>query len=88
MVNMVAIRQLSNDSPLPAKSLHNIMNESPNDYSKGSTKIVSSCPTFPPGFRGMIFHVSVTKDGETTKEHEARLAKNANHQCRRDVEAA
>ena len=49
-----------------------------------------SCPTFPLGFGGMIFHVShdnVTKDGETAEEREGRLAKNADrgHQ---DAEAA
>ena len=39
----------------------------------------------------MIFHVShdsVTKEGETTEERDARLAKNADRQCRRDAEAA
>jgi hypothetical protein len=39
----------------------------------------------------MIFHVSVdsgTKDGKTPEEREARLAKNADHQHRRDDEAA
>ena len=39
----------------------------------------------------MIFHVShdnVTKDGETAEEREARLAKNADHQRRRDAEVA
>ena len=39
----------------------------------------------------MIFHVShdsVTKDGESTEEREARLAKNADRQRRRDVEVA
>jgi hypothetical protein len=84
MVNMVAIHELSDDSPLPTESLHNILNESPSDYSESSTKTVSSCPTFPLGFGGMIFHVShdsITKDGETAKEHEARLAKNADRQC-------
>ena len=50
MVNMVAIRQLSDDSPLLAESLHNILNKSPNDYSEGSIKTVSSCPTFSLGF--------------------------------------
>jgi hypothetical protein len=91
LVNVVAIRQLSDDSPLLTESLHNVMNESPNDYSQGSTKIVSSYPTFPPGFGGMIFHIShdnITKDGETTEEREARLAKNADRQCRRDAKAA
>jgi hypothetical protein len=76
MVNVVAICQLSDDSPLPTESLHDVMNESPNDYSKGSTKTVSSCPTFLPRFGGMIFHVShdnITKDGETAEEREARL---------------
>jgi hypothetical protein len=91
MVNMVAVRQLSDDSPLSTKSLHNVMNESPNDSSEGSTKTVSSCPTFPPGVGGMIFHVShdnVTKDGETVEEREARLAKNVNRQHRLDAKAA
>jgi hypothetical protein len=80
MVNIVAIHELSDDSPLLTESLHNILNESPNDYSESSTKTVSSCPTFPLEFGGMIFHVShdsITKDGENAKEHEARLAKNA-----------
>ena len=39
----------------------------------------------------MIFHVShhsINKDGKTAEEHEARLAKNADRQCRRDAEAA
>ena len=39
----------------------------------------------------MIFHVSydsVTKDGKTTKEREAHLAKNADRQCCRDAEVA
>ena len=39
----------------------------------------------------MIFHVShdsVTKDGETAEEREARLAKNADRQRHRDAEAA
>ena len=43
------------------------------------------------GFEGMIFHVShdsVTKEGETAEERDARLAKNANHQRRRDTKAA
>ena len=50
-----------------------------------------SCPTFHPGFGGMIFHVShdsVTKDGETAEEHEAHLAKNTDRQRRRDAEVA
>ena len=55
MVNMVAIRQLSDDSSLPTEPLHNVLNESPDDYSKGSTKTVSSCPTFPLGFGGYDF---------------------------------
>ena len=52
---------------------------------------MSSCLTFPPGFGGMIFHVShdsVTKDGKTAEEHEARLAKNADCQRRQDAEVA
>ena len=39
----------------------------------------------------MIFHVihdSVTKEGETTEEHDAHLAKNTDRQRRRDAEAA
>ena len=39
----------------------------------------------------MIFHVShdnVTKDGETAEEREARLAKNADRQRRRDAKVA
>ena len=39
----------------------------------------------------MIFHVShdnITKDGKTAEEREARLAKNADRQRRRDAEAA
>ena len=39
----------------------------------------------------MIFHVShdsVTKDDEIAKECKACLAKNADRQCRQDVEAA
>ena len=37
VVNMVAIHQLLDDSPLLIESLHNILNESPDNYSKGST---------------------------------------------------
>ena len=83
MINMVATRQLLDDPSLLTKSLHNVLIESPDDYSKGSTKTVSSYPTFPPGFGGMIFHVShdsVTKDGETAEEREAHLAKKASRQ--------
>lgn len=58
VVNVVAIRQLIDDSPNPTKSLHNILNESPDESSEGSTQMASSCPTFPLGFGGMIFHVS------------------------------
>ena len=90
MINMVATRQLLDDPSLLTKSLHNVLIESPDDYSKGSTKTVSSCPTFPLGFGGMIFHVghdSVTKDGETAEEHEARLVKNVDRQRCRDTEA-
>ena len=42
VVNMVAIRQLSDDPSLLTESLHNVLNESPDDYSEGSTKTVSS----------------------------------------------
>ena len=88
---MVAIRQLSDDFDLPTDSLHNILDETLDDYSEGSTQTVPSCPAFPLGFRGVIFHVnhdSVTKDGETAEEREARLAKNADRQHRRDAEVA
>ena len=88
---MVAIHQLLDDSPLLIESLHNILNESLDDYSEGLTQTVPSCPTFPQGFGGMIFHIShdsVTKDGETAEEHEARLAKNADRQRRREAEVA
>ena len=91
VVNMVAICQLSEDSPLLTKSLHHVLDNSPDDSSEGSTKTLSSCPTFPSGFEGMIFHVnhdSVTKDGETVEERKARLAKNANRQHHQDVEVA
>jgi hypothetical protein len=91
MVNMVAIHQLTDDSPDLTESLHNILNESPDEFSEGLSKTTSSCPTFPPGFGGMIFHVSVdsgTKDGETPEEHEACLAKNVDRQQHRDDEAA
>ena len=83
MVNMVAVRQLSDDPSLPTESLHNVLNKSPDDYSEGSTQTVPSCPAFPPRFGGVIFHVShdsVTKDAETAEEHEACLAKNADRQ--------
>ena len=83
VLNMVVVRQLSDEPSLPTESLHNVLNESPIDYSEGSTKTVSSYPTFPPGFGGMIFHVShdnVTKDGEITDERNARLAKNTDRQ--------
>ena len=50
VVNMVAIRQLSDEPSLSTKSLHNIPNESPDDYSRGSTKTTSSYPAFPSGF--------------------------------------
>jgi len=91
MVNMLAIRQLLEDSPLPTESLHHVLDESPDDSSEGSTRTLSSYPTFPPGFRGMIFHIShdsVTKEGETAKEHDARLAKNADRQRCQDIEVA
>jgi len=80
MVNMVAIRQLLEDSPLPTESLHHVLDESPNDSSEGSTRTLSSYPTFPLGFGCMIFHIShdsVTKEGETAKERNARHEKNA-----------
>ena len=91
MVNMVAIRQLSKDSPLLTESLHHVLDESPDDSSEGSTRTLLSYPTFPLGFRGMIFHISldsVTKGGEIVEEHDAHLAKNIDHQRRQDAEAA
>ena len=91
MVKMVAICQLSDEPSLPTESLHNFLNKSTDDYFEGSTKTVSSHHAFRLGFRGMIFHVShdnITKDGETAEEHEGHLAKNADRQCRRDVEVA
>ena len=78
MVNMVAIRQLSEDSPLSTESLHDVLDEIPDDSSEGSTRTLSSYPTFPLGFGGMIFHVShdsVTKEGEIAEERDACLAK-------------
>ena len=88
---MEVVLQLSDDPSFSTESLHNVLNKSPDDYSKGSTKTVSSYPTFPLGFEGMIFHInhdSITKDSQTTEEREARLAKNADRQHRRDAEAA
>ena len=35
-----------------------------------------------------VIHDSVTKEGETTEERNARLAKNVDRQRRRDAEAA
>ena len=87
---MVALCQLSDHPSHPTESLHNILDESPDDYSEGSTQTEPSCPAFPPGFGGVIFHVSqdsASKDAETTEERTARLAKNADHQHRRDAEA-
>ena len=54
VVNMVNIHQLLDDS------LHNVLEESPGDYSEGSTKTASSCPTFPLGFGGMISTSAMT----------------------------
>jgi hypothetical protein len=39
MVNMVAIRQLTDDSIDPTESLHSILNKSPDESSKGSIGI-------------------------------------------------
>jgi hypothetical protein len=91
MVNMVAICQLTDDSIDPTESLHNILNESPDESSEASMKTALGCPTFPLGFGGMIFHVNMdsgTKDGKTPKEREACLVNNAACQRRRDDEAA
>ena len=63
MVNMVAIRQILDDS------INNILEESPGLYSERSTETISTHPTFLPGFRGRIFHIShdsITRDGETS----------------------
>ena len=49
VVNMVAIRQLSKDSPLSTKSLHHVLDETPDDSSEGSAMTLSSCPTFHSG---------------------------------------
>ena len=49
-VNMMAIRQLLDDPSLSTESAHNVLDESPDDYFEGSTKTISSCPTFPLGF--------------------------------------
>jgi hypothetical protein len=87
---MVAICQLTDDSTNPTESLHNILNESPDESSEGLTETALGCPIFPLGFGGIIFHVSMdsgTKDGETPEEREARLVKNADCQRRRDEEA-
>ena len=61
MVNMVNIHQL------PEESLHNVLDESPDEYFEGSTKTASNCPTFPPGFGGMIFMSVTTASPETVK---------------------
>jgi hypothetical protein len=85
VVNMVAIRQILDDS------INDILEESPSIYSEGSTEIVSSCPTFPPGFDDEVFHIShdsVTRDGEASDERDAHLAKNTDRQRRQDEEAA
>jgi hypothetical protein len=92
IVNMVSIDQILDRTPDPTESLHEILEESPHDeLLEGSTRTISSCPTFPLGFRGMIFAVSANsgmKHGETPKEREARRAKNTEHQQRRNEEAA
>ena len=61
VVNVVAIHQTLDDS------INDILEESPDAYSDGSTETVSTCPTFLLGFEGGIFHIrhdSVTRDGE------------------------
>lgn len=80
VVNMVVVRQLSEDSGLPTESLHHVLDESPDNSSEGSTRTSPSYPTFPLGFGGMIFHVShdiMTREGETAEEGDTRLAENA-----------
>jgi hypothetical protein len=68
---MVSIHQILDRTLDPTESLHEILKESPHDeLSEGSTRTISSCPTFPPGFRGMIFAVSANsgmKHGETPR---------------------
>ena len=51
MVNMVAIRQLLEDCPFLIESLHHVLDESPDDSSKGSTRTLLSYPPFPLVFR-------------------------------------
>ena len=84
IVNMMAIHQIPDDS------INNILEESPDIYSEGSSETISSCPTFLLGFRGEIFHIShdnITRDDETSDQRDARLAKNADRQHRQDEEA-
>jgi hypothetical protein len=61
MVNMVAIRQIPDDS------INDILEESPNIYSEGSTEIVSSCPTFLPGLTARFFISATTASPEMAK---------------------
>ena len=82
MINMVQIRiDLLDDT------LHTILEESPEPYSKGST---STCPPFPLGFGRELFmvsHDSVAIDGETSVQRRAHETRNADRQWRRSVEA-
>jgi hypothetical protein len=78
VVNMVSIHQFPDDS------LHSILEESPNEYSQGSTETIFTCPTFSSRFGGGIYHIShnsITKDGETFNQCDACLVKNADRQC-------
>jgi hypothetical protein len=84
MINMVSLHQLPDRVSDPTESLHKILGESPQDESsKGSTGTISSYPTFPLGFGGMIFAANAdrgTKEGKTPQECEDRVAKNATRQ--------
>lgn len=78
---MVQISQIQDES------LHTILEEDPSSELQGSTntltKTVPHCPCFPPGFGGELFMVSIdsqTRDNETDREQQDRLARNANRQ--------
>ena len=71
MVNMVQIQ-----TDLPNDTLHKILEESPEPYSKGST---SNCPPFPTGFGRELFmvsHDSAAIDGEASVQRRERETKN------------
>ena len=84
MIKMVQIQQLPDDT------LHTILEESLEPYSKGST---SNCPPFPLGFGRELFmvsHDSVAIDGETSVQRREREARNADRQrrCNEETENA